>query len=791
MAFSLLASPAQAAELHRFHISAKALPDALIDFAVQAEVSIGGDLGACGKSAPALAGRMGVGEGLERLLAGSRCGFEIIDPTTVRIRLRPPPKPPHAAPTPPPPAPIPEQQIPLREVIVTAARRPAQIDRAPYSITALGEIQLSRTGATDIPSLAPQVAGLTITNLGPGRDKIILRGLSDGVFTGATRSTVGLYLDDVPITYSAPDPDLRLVDVDEVEVLRGPQGTLYGAGAIGGIFRIVTRKPDLDDWSGAINVTGSATQGGAPGGAVEGVVNAPIVPGRLAVRAVAYGESDGGYVDDVRLGLKDVNRVQRTGQRLALRLALAPAWTLTAGVNRQSLNSSDTQYYVAGLPPFDRANRLREPHDNDFDQAYVTLEGEGDWGRLKSSTALLHHQINSRYDASAALPLFLPGATAAAPFDDDRHIDLLVSELVLTSPDRGRFRWLAGAFASTGEEVGRSTLTADLAAPLIAYHEDRTDKLGEFALYGEASYALTDQVTLTAGLRGFVSTLRVASRVSQPPLELDSAFNGASRTGGIAPKLVVSYQPYGGLILYAQASEGYRAGGFNTTGIPLAGTEGPSREFEPDELWNYEVGAKLRMLGQRLSVRTAFYYAVWSHIQTDQFLPSGLQFTADVGDGVIKGFEIETAWRASEHLTLRGAALFDDPGITRRRETAFPSQSDAGLPGVPAASASVSAAYRRPLSGDLALLLDGQYAYVGKSHLTFDAQTSSSMGGYGVGRLSAGLEARRWRLTAFLDNPANTAANTFAFGDPFSLREGRQITPLRPRTVGLTLGWNF
>ncbi|HQR90697.1 MAG TPA: Plug domain-containing protein, partial [Caulobacter sp.] len=223
----------------RLQIAAKPVQAALIDFALQSNLSLGGDLEACRGFAPALFGRMSQKAALDRILTQSGCGFALADPRTILILKVTPQRASRA---------VVEAAtvLGLGEVVVTAQRYPNLPGRTPYAISVISGTTLQREAFTSLADLSAQVAGMTVTNLGPGRDKILLRGLSDGAFTGQTQSMVALYLDDVPITDSAPDPDLRLADIERVEVMRGPQGTLYGGGSLGGVVRTATRKPDLD-----------------------------------------------------------------------------------------------------------------------------------------------------------------------------------------------------------------------------------------------------------------------------------------------------------------------------------------------------------------------------------------------------------------------------------------------------------------------------------------------------------------------------------------------------------------
>jgi outer membrane receptor protein involved in Fe transport len=775
-----------------FDIPAQPLADALVAFGQQAGVSVGAhELALCAPRSRAVKGRYTPAAALARLIQGTRCGFETVDPRAFSVGPRRTPAPPRRAA--PAAAAAPAPQAPaemLLDLTVTTTRRPSLISRTPASVSIASGEDLVAGRVDSLQDLAPEFAGVTVTNLGPGRNKVFVRGLSDGAFTGRTQSTVGLYLDDVPITYNAPDPDLRLVDVQRVELMRGPQGSLYGEGSMGGIVRIVTNKPDLEASTAGAAAGGALTDGGSASYAVDGVVNAPLIPGRLGLRIVGYSEQIGGYVDDVLLNLPRANRTRRAGGRVAVTGVLSPEWRVTAGVTGQSLRSSDSQYAQGGLPPFQRANAVQEPHDNDFAQGYVTVDGEGGWGQFKLSSAYLSHAFDSRYDATPTLPIF-GSAAGHGGYTERTRVDLAVTEATLASPAGGRFEWLLGAFGS----VTRQDLRLDLsefmpqgARPI--YGEDRHDRLGEAAIYGEASYALTPSLTVTAGLRAFYAWLRTTSVRVQGPVH--AGFQGQLDSSDLSPKLVLSWQASPRLLAYVQAAQGYRVGGFNTSGrlnqpfsASISGRQ-PDRQFRPDELWSFEVGAKASLAAERLQLRTALFYADWASIQSDQFLVSGLPYTANVGRGVNTGLELEAGYRATPALTLRLNFLANGPQLTRRDPT-YPARRNASLPAVPGFSGAFTVDYRRPIGAGLTAILHGRVGYVGRSILTFQEQAASAMGSYFTGRLSGGIETRRWRLTAFVDNPANGEGDTFAFGDPFTQGRVRQFTPMRPRTVGVTL----
>ncbi len=716
----------------------------------------------------------------------------MVDSRTVRLLAGP------AAPPAPKPAviarsapPAPPTDIPsVSEVVVTATKRGTTSNQLAASVSVVTSRQLNLSGAVDAPGTVNQIAGVTMTNLGPGRDKILLRGLSDGAFTGRTQSTVGTYLDDVPITYNAPDPDLRLADVEAVEVIRGPQGALYGSGSLSGVYRIVTRKPDPDRFSADVTALSAWTEGGAGSNEIEGVINAPLLRGVAALRAVGYSDVEGGYLDDVNLRLSNVDRTIRRGGRVSVSTRVGENWTVTlAGVN-QHLDSNDTQYANLAGAPRRRANRVRESHRNDFSQGVLTVTGSGDWGHFNSSTAYVRHAFSSQFDASAALSLFGSTATDLGVYFESAHTGMLVEDAVLTSPGHGRLQWLVGVYGARTIEHNPSTLKATPAAggpPQLLYEEARRDRLNEGALYGEVSYALGGGWSATLGARVFATQLSTASDVNAP-LGQSRSFVRDAVFRNWSPKVSIQKQFADGDLVYALISEGHRAGGFNSGG--QSAPSASRRSFAPDRLQNFEIGTKLRLFDNRLDVRSAVFYDVWTNLQTDQYLNSGLSYTANVGDGANLGWETEAAWRPTPYWTIQINTLFDAPKVTRVN-TGFASAVRAGLPGVPDVSAGLLTVYRRPIRDDLSLLFTTELGYVGRSRLTFDSAFSPEMGGFATGKLSAQVLTPRWRLAAYLSNPTNAAGDTFAYGNPFSFGQVRQVTPQRPRTFGLVVAATF
>lgn len=788
-AASMLAAPAAA---HAADI-AFSIPDqprelALLALARQAGVSLGFAPGArCGGRA-GVAGRMSVDAALGRLLAGSACTARRPDARTIVIR--PAPVAPTSARRPVPEPPARPAEADLAELVVTADKTEQLLSQSASGLTAVGGAELARAGVADVRDLSLLAAGVTVTNLGPGRDKVILRGLSDGPLTGHTQSTVGLYLGDLRLTDNAPDPDLPLADVARVEVLRGPQGSLYGAGSIGGVLHIVPNAPDPSARGGSVSATVSTSSHSAGSYEVQGVFNQPFGDGAGAVRAVAWSEQSGGTIDDAGRALKDVDRTRRVGVRATLLWRIAPDLDLDAVVMEQNIDTRDAHYADPAVGSLSRSSAIAQPHDNDFVAGALGARWSPSWGRLTLSLGALDHDVGTTYDATAAPMALVPAGARPRSFTDRNEIRALVAEGRAASTGPGRLQWRVGLFAASGDQTleGR-LLTVEGPA---GYAEARRDRLREAAAFGEVSYDLTPTLTATAGGRLFQSRLHTRSEVSLvAPVR---AFRGTTRYNGFAPRLVLAYRPAPDVTLYVQAAEGYRTPGFNTSGpagqdFAEPGGAQPLRRYAGDELWSYEGGARWRSPDLGLAVRLAAFRADWTDIQADILLPSGLPFTANLGDGSSRGIEAEATWRRGP-LELASNLVWQEPEL-RRPETGLPARADTGLPGVPKISYAASAAYSRAMAGGWDLEMRATFAYVGRSRLVFDAATAPEMGGYGDLRLAATLSGRDVRARLFVDNLLDRQGDTLAFGNPFLLRTKTLSTPQRPRTIGLQISRSF
>lgn len=779
MAALLTAVPASAAAPKvRFQIAPKPYSDALIDVAIQADISLLGASSCPGYAARGLKGDYTVEEALRRLLADAPCTWRLVAPRAVQIIANPP----VAA------AEAPVKAADVDEVLVTATKRVQSIYRLAAAVSVISRKQLAATRSVDPGDTSGQLAGVQTTNLGPGRDKLLLRGLSDGAFTGRARSTVGTYLDDIPINYNAPDPDLRLVDVARVEVVRGPQGALYGSGALSGVYRIVTHKPDLDRYSAGAGASYATTEGGAPSWAVEGYANLPVLSGHGGVRVAAYDEVDGGYLDDLNLQRSNVDKTVRRGGRVSFSYQPNSNWSFDLSTTAQHLRSDDTHYTTPSRALI-RANGIAEGHANDISFVSATVRGGFGWGDMVSSTGYVRHAYSSIYDATATAGAFTLNASSLGAYFEATRAKMLVQDLVFTSRGGRRFGWLAGLYATDMLEDSPSRLAAgrDERTLVTVYRENREDRIREIAAYGEASYEFAPRWTVAVGARVFQNRVQTSSDVKSERFSPRS-FVRKARTAGISPKITLQHEFDDGDLFYAVISDGYRAAGINSGGgNPLAA----SREtFGSDHLRNYELGVKVRAWDNRLVARGALFYDSWTNIQTDQFRPSGIPYTTNVGDAGTLGLEAELSYAWDFGLSLQSNIFLARTQTTDANPDYAPKLAN-GLPGVPDAAVGLLATYERPLFGDASMRLVAEANYVGRSRITFNPNLARGMGGYTKARFAAEFFRPAWSAQVYVTNPFNSTSDTFAFGNPFTFGQVRQTTPQRPRTLGIALAAAF
>jgi len=702
----------------------------------------------------------------------------------------------------------------LTEIIVTATRRAERLQDVPMSITALSADELLKRGANDVNDIIANTPGLSNPAQGLGTStNLIMRGVATSASTSNSQSTVSFMLDDIDLnpgttTFGNANPKLR--DVQQVEILRGPQGTLFGAGSLSGVVRYISNKPDLDKFSGSVEVTGSSTDHGGNSGDVTGVLNAPLIEGKLAARLVAYYDKDAGWVDDAGRGLSDVNYAHNYGARFSLSAKPTDDLSviLTAIDDRSHEFGSSATYYFpqSGIPDYKTQQPFYDVGTAVFDSHIYNLltTWTPTWGTLTSTTSYFDRFVNSTQDyGSFLLAAGLPfnGPYASAPSVSPSTLHDISQEFRFDSPQMGPIRYTVGAFYQRIASDPNQTVTSNSPFVPLVTEGDIHSVQWQAALYGSGTYTLADRIDFTAGVRVSKDVVHFTT--------IESGFlSGANSSGNeldkpVTPRAAITFRQTNDLTWYFQAAKGYRVGGPNVT----AGNEASLASYRPDSLWNYELGNKVRLLDGRLDINTSVYDIEWSNIQVQLFTPQGFTYIGNGGKARIYGLEEEITLRATQWLELGGTVSADHaattsaaalnrisygffgpaPNLEPNAATTNGVVSGYRLPGSPELQGSLYGEAQFPILDYQGFVrLSGQY--VGSAYTDFNSQ-GLEFGGYTVGNLRAGLKFPHLDVTAFVDNFTNSSALSSAQDvTQFYVPTGYRI---RPRTVGLTLRASF
>ena len=770
VALTLIAASAANASptTDRIDIAAGPLGRAIIALGTQRSVSIGlGDAGLAALPVRALRGRMTVGGALDRLLAGLPARVIRIDALTFRIVAAAP-----AARRMPPAHEQDDRETRAYrtdDIVVSASKRGTALSAYAGSAVLLDGYAMS-TPEVDRGSEAiiERVPSLSSTQLGPGRNKLFIRGVADSSFNGPSQAIVGQYLGDFRLNYNAPDPDLLPYDTQRIEVLEGPQGTLYGAGSLGGVVRIVPNSVNLDRVEGAATAGLATTAHGGPGSDIAAMLNIPLIGDRAGLRAIGYRNVDGGYIDDAGRNIRDVNHGATVGGRLALTAVLGD-WTIDLGAALQDIHSADGQYAERGLPPLTRSSAIAQPFDNDYAVGGVTVRRS--WTndlQLASSTNVVQQDVRSRYD-------FTPAGSPGRAYDQSNSISLLANETRLSRSNSDGTGWLVGgALLRDHERISRVVGGMRITGV--------RNNVYEGAAFGEATLRTIARLYVTAGARLSYDHL------AGSPVDLKSdggEVDGDRSQTRIVPSIALGWRPSRRLQVFVRYDEGFRPGGLS---VSDTGSALQVQRFRGDAIGTVEIG--LRVAGSHWDGAMTLARSRWKHIQADLVGLDGLPYTANIGSGLVRSGEARIGWRPTADLSLDVSLTANDSDLDRP-VAAFVQSGDPELPNIPDFIARAGFTWRKRLAGSLALTVDGWARYVGHSRLGVGPILNIAQGAYVDDALALRVGSERFGVTLNMTNLADSAGNRFALGDPFSVARGLQETPLRPRTVQISLDGRF
>ncbi len=542
----------------------------------------------------------------------------------------------------------------VEEIVVTAQKRAERLIDVPISMVALTADDLRKRKVTSIDDLAQVAPGVALTGNGSQLRAIYIRGV--GNVYGSSNLT-GIYLDEATTTspYPARQLDLRTYDLERIEVLRGPQGTLYGEGAVGGTIRFITRNPELDRFAMKADVAGFFVEDGAPGQQIESMVNVPLVRDKLGVRLAASYEHGGGWIDQPAAGKKDINDQDLVDIRLKGLWQPSPQLVVNAMavISRKDAPPNYGEDADGNFTQF--FNQATTPDtESDYDLYNLTLSYDFSSVRVLSTSSYVDQKVVFEHTGQRAVTSFSPGSRERHTLYD-RYVPggrVFTEELRLTSNGSGRWQWTIGAFY---QDIYKhdyipgyySGVVGAPGSPLpgpftyLSITQSRSD-----AAFGDVSYQLTDRITLGSGLRYFRDDqdyVLGTGVLDPPPLGPQQT----ARFHALNPRFYAQYKVSAGVNTYVSASKGFRSGGINNLNQP---------NYDPESVWTYELGTKMSLAEGRLTGDAAVFYTDYQGYQINGIVAtsSGQTFgiVSNAGDARIRGIELALTWHPSQSWSL-------------------------------------------------------------------------------------------------------------------------------------------
>jgi outer membrane receptor protein involved in Fe transport len=703
------------------------------------------------------------------------------------------------------------------DIIVTASKRAERLQDVPASIIAETGEALARRGATQLSDIVNNTPGLNNPSAGPRNlTNLTIRGVTTGTNTGIRQNTVQQLYDDIPLdpTANAGTTNLRLVDIERVEVLRGPQGTLFGSGSLSGAVRYVTRKPELDKTSVSAEAGISFVNKGGTGGNGVATINVPLDPGRLALRASAYAYKDAGWIDGLRTGAKDINATETYGGRATLRWA--PTDRFIADLTGLYQRSTDQS---PGASLYDRpgSNQVSDQRTDSRFRSRNVIIGFNfayDLGGSDLVSQTVYH--DRRYRSDGQIAYYVPLVTGITSgfqnvvqgFATDslpNNGKVFTQEIRLSSRGVGPFKWTVGGFFLTADIDARQSTTSGVLTPLFGSNNivdvTITGRQRELAGFGQVSYTVADKVDLVAGVR--VSSSKLRNRVVTggflPVFSFSPAAfvttNFVQDNTPVTPHFSITYRPTADLSVYAAAARGFRVGGINVTSGVGGRATPPS--YNPDNLWNYEIGVKGRAFDGRLSYSLASYFIDWNDIQVSLQNAIG-NYTGNAGKAHLYGIEAEFTARPTDFFSFGGSVNLASnklasnvPGLVTATGVITVRSGDL-LAASSESQANAFAEYRTPAGGGEAYFR-ASGRYVGPAYTGFD-RAGLRFGDYGTADLRVGYATGPYEFILYANNLFDSdgiaGANDATFAGPVQL-QSKNAFRIQPRTLGATLRLSF
>jgi len=715
----------------------------------------------------------------------------------------------------------------LEEVIVTAQKRGAQVlQDVPSQIQAFTSQQIEDYLATEFVDLATQVPSLQFQDLGPGDKEYIIRGVNS-----TATATVGVYYDEAVITARTKQDgggrqaDIELHDLERVEVLKGPQGTLYGASSMSGTIRFIPNKPDPSGFDANVEAQIADTENGEFGWHVDGMVNIPVIEDKLALRGVGWVTEDGGFVDNVRLGNDDINDNEVEGGRLAALWQPTSNVTITAFGVIQNRDVGGTSRQMPFLQPQFRQNLeafnfpVFPVSDRDTDSFTMTRwdedlrlwgvkgEYESPWGSFLIASNWFEREVDFNFDSTPILLFF--GVPVPAITNQPQERELFTTEVRFASALDGPVQFVIGGFISDEDKSFASQVVATgpdgepLAPfqpgdPNTFFGRDKFDQLEQLAIFGEVEWTVNEQLSLLFGGRYYDFEIDSENIDTQPftPRPL----------GGFEPTFSVSDDKFTvktnatwrfteDKLVYFTAAQGFRPGGTNDVAFVPEGDPVPPAGFGPDELWNFEIGWKTEWYDGRVQLNGAVFAIRWDDIQVETFDPdSPFNVVRNEGEASIDGVEFELRARPLTGLDVFFGGSWQDARFTSEIPGAGPGSAfaDSGddIPNVPEFQFAASGQYVWPLFGPVEGLVRAEWSYRDDT-LTApnDPVLNVDLASFHLVNLRAGVQNDAWAASVFVKNVFDDEDAMFDAIN--TTQDPRGILTARPRIIGVNFKYSF
>jgi iron complex outermembrane recepter protein len=711
-----------------------------------------------------------------------------------------------------------DDRVGLEEVIVTATKENEPVRAIAGSVTVLSGPQLDAVGAQSFADYLTRVPGVVFNAAAPGLSTATIRGVSTTTGLDQGQGTTGYFINDVPLTdpnYAVAIPDIDTFDVNNVSVLKGPQGTLFGSASLGGAINYVTAPPNLGKFEGRVQGTVAGASVGAGSQSEKIMLNAPLVEDRLALRGVFVYRDDGGYIDNIGTGVKNSNETLIRGGRLEVLWAPTDGTQINYLFLRQLEDTKDLGYQEEAIAgPLKKNTLIAEPYD--FKTTINSLRLDQDVGFASLTATATYHQKAqfSNFDATLGLAGLFNNQLSPISSPNYANSNGTAFEARLASKSGGRFDYLVGIMhdltresvlnlfeAPGAQQYATTTYDPIFGAGFgqrvvkgnVAYSSAADFKGEEEALFGEGSFHFNNEWKITLGGRLFdtkVNGLTASSGLLEylftDPSVLNFTFASSEKATGFTPKVSITWSPTSDIMAYALASKGFRFGGPNVNPPDPQDPFPPT--YAPDTLWNYEIGTRTDWFDGTLELDATVFYIDWSNIQVRLSTDSGLSYGTNFGKATNYGFESTALWRPIGGLTMQGNVTYLDATLSQAVQFGGTNEpAGATLPG--ASKWNLGATVRYDWSSipwRPAVQLSDRFISTAPSGFGFAAPVTQ--GNYNLldGRASgryANVEA-----TVFVNNIADkrgVSNSNYYSGSPF------EQYIVRPRTYGLTLDYRF